>query len=158
MSRLRFFLFLTLLLGCVTPLLAAVSLLEPGAKSKCAVCGMFVTRHPDWSAALEVEGASPEFFCSPKDLLKFIHFPKRYLPEISRQHIKNIQVKDYYTLNAIDGRRAWYVTGSDVLGPMGHDLVPFLRREDAEGFLQDHIGRQIVTFEQITPPLLKELD
>jgi len=55
MSRLRFFLFLTLLLVSVAPLLAAAPVPAPGAKSKCAVCGMFVTRHPDWSAALEVE-------------------------------------------------------------------------------------------------------
>lgn len=128
----------------------------PQAKSKCAVCGMFVQRHPDWLAVLELESAAPQFFCGPKDLFKFVHFPERYRPEISRKSVLAIHLKDYYTLEFIDGRQAFFVTGSDIRGPMGNDLIPFARREDAAGFLQDHDGRRLLPFAEITPALLQE--
>lgn len=128
----------------------------PEAKSKCAVCGMFVQRHLDWLAVLELEGAAPQFFCGPKDLFKFLHFPQRYRPEIARNSVLAIHLKDYYTLEVIDGRQAFFVTGSDIRGPMGNDLIPFASREDATGFLQDHDGRRLLPFAEITPALLQE--
>jgi nitrous oxide reductase accessory protein NosL len=128
----------------------------PETKSKCAVCGMFVQRHLDWLAVLELEGAAPQFFCGPKDLFKFLHFPQRYRPEIARNSVLAIHLKDYYTLEVIDGRQAFFVTGSDIRGPMGKDLIPFGRREDAAGFLQDHDGRRLLPFADITPALLQE--
>ena len=31
---------------------------------------------------------------------------------------------EYYSLTRIDARAAWYVIGSGVVGPMGHELIP----------------------------------
>ncbi len=147
---------LTLLASPVAASAAAV----PGADAKthCGVCGMFVQRHPDWLAVLELDSAPAQFFCGPKDLFKFVHFPGRYLPDIPRKTIRAIYLKDYYSLEVIDGKTAYFVIGSDVRGPMGNDLVPFARREDAEGFLQDHDGRRLLPFAEITPALLRELE
>lgn len=153
MRHLSLILLLVLLVFAV-PAMAAPPV--PETKSKCAVCGMFVQRHLDWLAVLELEGASPQFFCGPKDLFKFLHFPARYRPEIPRKSVLAIHLKDYYTLEFIDGRQAFFVTGSDVRGPMGKDLIPFGRREDAAGFLQDHDGRRLLPFAEITPALLQE--
>ena len=38
--------------------------------------------------------------------------------------LATIAVTDYYAVEPIAARDAWYVVGSDVLGPMGHELVP----------------------------------
>lgn len=153
MGRLGLILLLVLLVFAV-PAMAAPPAAE--AKSKCAVCGMFVQRHLDWLAVLELEGAAPQFFCGPKDLFKFLHFPERYRPEIARKSVLAIHLKDYYTLEVFDGRQAFFVTGSDIRGPMGNDLIPFARREDAAGFLQDHGGRRLLPFAEITAALLQE--
>jgi nitrous oxide reductase accessory protein NosL len=67
-------------------------------------------------------------------------------------------VKDYYTLNAIDGRKAFYVVGSDVYGPMGQELVPFEKITDAQGFSEDHKGKNILRFGEITPAVLDTLE
>ena len=53
---------------------------------------------------------------------------------------------------------ATYVIGSDVLGPMGHELVPHGSAEEAREFLQDHRGRRVLRFDEVTPALLKALD
>jgi len=55
-------------------------------------------------------------------------------------------------------RQAWYVIGSDVLGPMGHELVPFETREDADAFLHDHAAKRILPFGDVTQELLGDLD
>lgn len=142
-----------------SPLAAAAAKIPTAdAKTHCSVCGMFVQRHPDWLAVLELESAPAQFFCGPKDLFKFLHFPGRYLPEISRKNLRAIHLKDYYSLEVIDGQAAYFVLGSDIRGPMGHDLIPFARREDAAGFLQDHNGRRLLPFADITPALLQELE
>jgi nitrous oxide reductase accessory protein NosL len=58
----------------------------------------------------------------------------------------------------IDARSAWFVIGSDVLGPMGQELIPFAREEEARGFMQDHHGRTVLKFDDITPVTLKEFN
>jgi nitrous oxide reductase accessory protein NosL len=40
-----------------------------------------------------------------------------------------------------------FVTGSDVLGPMGKELVPILGREAAETFRRDHAGEKLLRFD-----------
>ncbi|MBE0595847.1 MAG: nitrous oxide reductase accessory protein NosL [Desulfuromonadales bacterium] len=141
--------------------LSAVAVAEPpapGKNDKCPVCGMFVTRHPDWMAIAELNDHPPLFLCGPKDLFKFIHFPGKYLPQTARQKIEAVHVKDYYSLSFIDGRQAVYVPGSDLLGPMGNELIPFKSRDEAAEFMRDHGGRPPVTFGEVTPQALLELD
>ncbi len=48
--------------------------------------------------------------------------------------------------------------GSDVLGPMGHELVPLESQNDASDFLKEHKGKRILSFEQITPAIAAGLD
>jgi nitrous oxide reductase accessory protein NosL len=70
----------------------------------------------------------------------------------------SIQVKDYYGLKHVDARSAHYVLGSDVLGPMGKELVPFAGEASAREFLKDHHGKKLLLFQDITPIVLKELE
>jgi hypothetical protein len=67
-------------------------------------------------------------------------------------------VTEYYGLRRIAARQAWYVIGSDVLGPMGHELIPLATPEDADEFLRDHAGKRILRFEEVTAALLADLD
>ena len=65
---------------------------------------------------------------------------------------------EYYGVTRIDARAAWYVIGSDTLGPMGHELVPLTTQAEADDFLKDHKGKRIVRFDDVTPALLENLD
>jgi nitrous oxide reductase accessory protein NosL len=60
-------------------------------------------------------------------------------------------VTDYYRVKPIDATTALYVAGSDVMGPMGHELVPLENRDDAETFARDHGGTEILLFDEVTP-------
>ena len=69
-----------------------------------------------------------------------------------------IYVTDYYDMTLIDGRKAWYVVGSDVYGPMGRELMPFAQETDARCFMKDHSGKKMIRFEEVTPDVIKGLD
>ena len=131
---------------------------KAGPRDKCPVCGMFVAKYPDWVAGAELADGTRLFFDGAKDLFKFVLEPGRWLPARTRADVKAITVTDYYALAPHDGRKALYVVGSDVFGPMGRELVPFARREDAEEFKRDHHGTRIVTFDEVTAELVGSLD
>jgi len=151
-------------MGWATSLLTAVLLLagpeqaKPKPGEKCPVCGMFVSRYPDWVAEVRFATGDRVLFDGAKDLFKFLLKYEDYGAVMRRTDVTSISVTDYYSLKPVEARAAFYVTGADVLGPMGHELVPFGRREDAEEFKRDHRGQRILRFDEVTLALLKALD
>src|SRR5512133_551133 len=95
------------------------------AKDKCPVCGMFVSKYPDWTAAIVFKDGTKVYFDGAKDLFKYLANPGSYTPGRSSKDVDSISVKDYYSVQPVNGRSAYYVAGSDVLGPMGRELIPF---------------------------------
>jgi nitrous oxide reductase accessory protein NosL len=105
---------------------------KPGPKDKCPVCGMFVAKYPGWTASVRFASGEQAFFDGVKDMLKFTFNMGRYAPGKTPADVAAVQVTDYYALEPIDGRTAFYVVGSDVFGPMGKELIPFAQRAQAE--------------------------
>lgn len=130
----------------------------PAPREKCPVCGMFVARFPDWTAAVRYRDGAWAYCDGPKDLFTHLLKPARPQPGRALADAAAVVVKDYYSLAFIDARKAWFVLGSSVLGPMGRELVPFAREADARGFLKDHGGQRVVAFPEVTPQLLKALE
>lgn len=131
---------------------------SPGEKSTCPVCGMFVAKYPEWVAHIRYKDGHIVFFDGAKDLFKYLLNPDKWAQGHSAAGIQEIAVTEYYDLKRIDAKSAWFVTGSDVLGPMGHELVPFLSEADANAFLKDHSGKQILRFNDVNPELIKQID
>jgi len=132
--------------------------LKPTSKDKCPVCGMFVSKYPDWVAQLVFRDGTRLYFDGVKDLMKFYLNPSPYQSTRSRPETAAVFVTDYYSLENIEGTRAFYVIGSDVFGPMGKELIPFGKEAEAREFLADHKGKRILRFQAISPEILKTLD
>lgn len=130
----------------------------PSAKDKCPVCGMFVAKFPNWVASAKFRDGTIYFFDGPKDLFSYYLDPTRYTPGKRQTDITVLAVKEYYSLKMIDPRTAFFVTGSDVYGPMGHELIPFPSEKDATSFKIDHKGKQIIRFNDVSRQLLKSLN
>jgi nitrous oxide reductase accessory protein NosL len=160
MSRLLTFLalFATLLLRFPLAEAGENNYIKPAEKDKCPVCGMFVAKYPDWIAEVRFRNGGYAVFDGPKDLFKYLADMKRYAPGRRQEDIKAITVMDYYAVRPIDGATAFYVTGSDVYGPMGSEFIPFEKETDAREFFKDHGGKQILRFKDITPAVLKEVE
>ncbi|KAF0102518.1 MAG: lipoprotein involved in nitrous oxide reduction [bacterium] len=131
---------------------------EPAQRDLCPVCGMVVSKYPAWIATVVYKDAHAHHFDGAKDLFKYLFDVQRYARGHRREDIVRIGVTEYYGLKRIDARQAWYVIGSDVLGPMGHELIPLASREDAEEFMRDHRGRRILRFDEVTRDLPARLD
>lgn len=119
------------------------------ASVRCSVCGMFVAKYDNWLAQIRLADGAVMYFDGVKDLLVFYFDPGGYSKAVPND-IREIWVRDYYSLQWLDGRTAFYVTGSDVYGPMGKEFIPFATREAADSFLRDHKGEKILGFSEIT--------
>lgn len=127
-------------------------------KDKCPVCGMFVYKYPKWVAVIELADGTSYFYDGAKDMFKhYMDLPK-YTPRKAGQGIVSVEVTDYYAVELIEAKEAWYVIGSDVFGPMGHELIPFETQASAQEFLEDHKGTHILRFQDVTEDTIKALD
>jgi len=119
---------------------------------RCANCGMATDLYPEWEQKVISEDKGTMYFdgarCMFKILLDSLTTP---------QKIEKILVKDYYTQEYIDGTKAFYVIGSDVLGPMGRELIPFATEEAAQQFSTEHQGEKIVLFNEVDMDLIVRL-
>lgn len=125
-------------------------------ETRCPVCGMFVGKYPQWITQVRLSDGSSEAFDGVKDMAAYIFAPEKF-GAAKGATVTDIRVKDYYSQKWIDGRQAFYVLGSKVHGPMGHELIPFGGRDAGENFLKDHGGTRILQFTEITEELIESL-
>jgi copper chaperone NosL len=122
---------------------------------KCPVCGMFVAGYKNWLAEIIFTDGSYAAFDGPKDMFRYYLNMKKYSPSKTAADISKIYVTEYYSTRMMDAQKAIFVQGSDVYGPMGPELVPFASEATAKEFLNDHMGKQILKFREITEEHLK---
>lgn len=135
---------------------SAADLTLPGKKDRCPVCGMFVAPYPDWVSTIQFEDGSQLFFDGAKDLFRYYFSLPNKQDSRTREQIAGIYLTDYYSTRLLPVDQLYLVLGSDVYGPMGHELVPVAGKAAAENFLKDHQGTKILRFEQLTPQLLPQ--
>lgn len=137
--------------------------IEIREKEKCPVCGMFVYKYPKWATQIYYQFQGKKHIVSfdgVKDLFKFYFSPNEFgeYPFANKNNIEKILVTDYYSQKVIDGKKAYYVIGSNIYGPMGHELISFENIQDAKSFRKDHSGRTILSFTEITEEGIYSLD
>ena len=98
------------------------------------------------------------YFDGTKNLFIYLNDMEKWAQGRKKENISAIWVTEYYTLQPIDGKHAFYVSGSDVLGPMGHELIPFATMDDARIFLTDHKGKRIISFSDVTDQIILDID
>lgn len=125
---------------------------------KCPVCGMFVYKYPDWTAQIKFKDGAVVFFDGCKDMFKYYLNLEKYSPDKKSEDIEAIYVNDYYRMKSISVYGAYFVTGSDIYGPMGHELIPLNSSEDARDFRKDHKGKNILKFEEVSQQVIDSLD
>ncbi|MDH4231903.1 MAG: nitrous oxide reductase accessory protein NosL [Nitrospirota bacterium] len=122
---------------------------------KCPVCGMFVAKYKSWLAEIIFTDGSYAAFDGPKDMFRYYLNLKKYNPAKAIADVGSLYVTEYYSIEMIDAQKAYFVQGSDVYGPMGVELVPLASESAAKEFLNDHKGRKILRFKEITEEHLK---
>ncbi|MFT7859912.1 MAG: nitrous oxide reductase accessory protein NosL [Sulfurimonas sp.] len=116
---------------------------------KCPVCGMYLYKYPTWIAKIHYNKETFAFD-GIKDMFKY-YFEHQ-------KEIRHILVQDYYTQKTLDAKKAFFVIGSDVYGPMGNEFLAFETLDSAKKFLLDHKGRKILEFDEIDEDVVYGLD
>jgi len=118
-------------------------------KDKCQVCGMHMHHYPNWVSRVKYAKEETYNFDGMKCMFKFYFNNK--------EGITDILVQDYYTLKTINAKEAFFVVGSDIYGPMGHELIPFKDKKSAKSFSLEHKGKEVLSFDEITEYMVRSL-
>ncbi len=110
---------------------------------------MFADVAPAFSAGARARDGSTLAFDAPRCLFA-------WLAKDAGRGATEVWVTEHSSQSHVAADSVVYVVGSDVVGPMGHDLVP-VRREHAERFARDHGGR-VVERSAIDAAVLRGLD
>lgn len=141
---------LLLSLAMASAALTAEAKPVPMPKSaKCPVCGMFVEKYKEWIAQVVFADGASAFFDGPKDMFRYYFNVSRFDRSRKQADISAIFVTEYYSTKPMDARKAWFVTGSDVFGPMGSELVPVDSEARAREFMKDHAGKKVLRFADV---------
>jgi hypothetical protein len=140
----------TFLTAAIAALALAACRRDAGA-SRCAYCGMRIDARSHWNAgALDAAGHALNFD-TPGCLFRY-----RFGPHGAG--VRDPWVTEYYGAvgRRSDARSLRYAVGSDVIGPMGPDLVP-LDPARADTFATDHHARTVIPYELVTLDVLRGL-
>ncbi len=154
-------LFLTI--GCMQGQEESVKPVKVTPEDRDPIDGMYVAKYPAWKAEIVLKNGSAVKFMCPKHMFEYYHNVNYYMGKDhveylkSREDVAAMFVTDYTTKRWIDARSAHYVVDSDIKSPMGDDLIPFSKKEEAENFMMDH-GGWITTFDNVDKELLKKLE
>lgn len=129
---------------------------QPTTDDRCAMCGMRVVDHREWVGAIVLDDGATHYFCSVRCTLATARHSDKFLGAATSR-IKSVRVPDFlHPERYLDADAALFVTGSDVRGPMGLELVPAASQEDADVVLRRH-GGKIVRRTDVDDKLLMEL-
>ena len=118
------------------------------AGERCSFCGMTIDPASAWLTELVMIDGTKTTYDTPRCAMT----AWRTRGALA----KSVRVQEFYERAWRDGNEVVFVTGSDVDGPMGPDLVPVSPAKSAK-FMVDHAGARALKLEAITPELLKGL-
>jgi nitrous oxide reductase accessory protein NosL len=133
---------------------AARQALEPDGRlrvsddDRCPVCAMLPVRYPRFAAAIELKDDRTYYFCSPGCMLKAWLYPKIYLGAATAL-LERPMALEYLTGEPLDAREVFWVSGSDVVGPMGPALVPLKDEAHLEAFRRRHGAQHIFRLDEL---------
>ncbi len=122
-------------------------IVEPTDADLCPVCGMHVARYPDNKCQIRTKDGEVIHFCATHCLFEYLQNGAKYRD--TPLHPQLIWVVDYATGLWIPAKKANYVIGSTMKGPMGKEAFPFAARDAAGSFAQKYSGK-VVVFSEVS--------
>ncbi len=137
------------------PLIAMLAIAAPACSEpvkiesnrQCPLCGMYPARYPQFNCQIVFKDGSYEPFDSAVGLLIYLLFPEN--TKIKPQPIANIYFKDYIKESWIDADKTFFVTGSEIMGPMGIEFLPVDSEQAAKELNKQEQGKDIIHFNKI---------
>lgn len=126
------------------------------ADQSCGKCGMYPAKYPEWQAQIVFKDGSMTPFDGCKCMFGFMFKMGEYDKAHTKDDIAKIWAKDFITGEWVDAKSAHFVIGSNMMGPMGKELIPFKEAGSAETFQKEH-GGHLASFDAVNMDTLKPL-
>lgn len=98
-------------------------------------------------------------FVSMKSMIRVYRHQKHFLEaKLISAKIKDMYVQDFRTGEKINAKTAFYVIGSNIVGPNGANLIPFKSIKSAKLFERKNGGSKILSFKELVPNIIQLLD
>ena len=117
------------------------------SQKKCPLCGMYSARYPKFNCQVVFKDGSYEAFDSAIGLLVYLHFPDK--TGLKLKPVAGIYFKDYLKEGWLEADKAFFVTGSEIRGPMGVQFLPVDSEQAAEELRKQAKGKDIIHFKMI---------
>ncbi len=119
---------------------------------QCPLCGMYPARYPMFNCQIVFQDGSSEAFDSAVGLLVYLLFPDD--TGIQVKSVAKIYFKDYVNETWLESDKTFFVTGSDILGPMGVEFLPVDSEQAAEELKKQEKGQEVIHFDEIDQPYM----
>jgi len=108
---------------------------------------MYSARFPKFNCQIVFKDGNYEAFDSAIGLLVYLHFPDK--TGIKLKPVAGIYFKDYLKGGWLKADNAFFVTGSEVRGPMGIQFLPVDSEQAADNLRKQAHGKDVVHFKMI---------
>ncbi len=145
MKKISVILFLIVLFGMTNWAFSQSQKIE--SHKECPLCGMYPARYPQFNCQIVFKDGSYEAFDSAIGLLVYLLFPDK--TGIKLKPVAEIYFKDYLKESWLAADKAFFVTGSEIRGPMGIQFLPVDSEQAAEELKKQAQGKDIIHFKMI---------
>jgi copper chaperone NosL len=114
---------------------------------ECPLCGMYPARYPQFNCQVIFKDGTYEAFDSATGLLVYLLFNDK--TGITPKPVAKIYFKHYLKENWLEADKAFFVVGSEILGPMGIEFLPVDSEKGAEELKKQEKGEDIIHFKKI---------
>jgi len=146
MKKCALILFLIVLFGMTSWAFSQPTKIE--SHKECPLCGMYPARYSQFNCQIVFKDGRYEAFDSAVGLVVYLLFPDNTGIEI--QPIAKIYFKDYLKESWLEAGKTFFVTGSEIMGPMGVEFLPVDSEQAAEELKKQEKGQDIIHFKTIT--------
>ncbi|MCF8078607.1 MAG: nitrous oxide reductase accessory protein NosL [Desulfobacterales bacterium] len=122
--------------------LDAAGRMQISEEDRCPVCAMPVAAHEAFSAAIVLKDGTAFYFCAAGCMMRAWLHPEVHLGR-EEGALGRTVARDYFSGDFVDGHQVLWVSGSDVIGPMGPALVPLKDSSDLAAFRRRHGGKEV---------------
>lgn len=121
----------------------------PASAARCAFCGMKIKEDNAFRVKAKLQDGTDAAFDSPRCAFEAHVNPAKY-------KVASLSLQEFYDRTWHEPSELHYVIGSDVMGPMGHDLIPVLPAHEQK-LMKDHKGKRIVVLSDINESMIEHL-
>jgi nitrous oxide reductase accessory protein NosL len=117
-------------------------------QDRCPVCGMRIIKYARFACAIQLKDKDTFYFCGASCLLKTWLRPDLFLGKPARELFKPV-IQEYFSGKQMDARNVIWISGSNVIGPMGPALVPLQDEKHLQAFKKRHGGKHVFKLEDL---------